>query len=251
MSDCRAAATPVVKESSEEGKATQDDSTEVKFPYRQAVGSLIYLMVMTRPDIAFAVGNVARHLEKPTHEDVIRVKRIFRYLKGTVDHGIVYKKGYKPGELECWSDADHGGDQDTGRSTTGVVCIYSGGAVSWQSQRQVSVAISTTEAELVAASEAGREVVWLKRLMKDVVGNLMTPVIRVDNEAAIKIAHNPEYHKRTKHIKIRHFYIRELVTEGELKIMKVSTEDQLADLFTKPLTKERVQVLTRKIGIVT
>ena len=104
----------------------------------------MYLMTGTRPDIAYAVSVVSRNMNSPTRSDVIQVKRIFRYLKGTTDIGIVYSPQDR-NTLECYSDADHGGDKTNGRSTTGVICMHSGGAVSWLSQRQSSVAISTTE----------------------------------------------------------------------------------------------------------
>ena len=103
----------------------------------------------------------------------------------------------------CYSDTDYAGDTSSSRSTTGVVCIYSGGAISWLSQRQSSVAISITEAEIVAASEAAREVVWLKRLLNELVALDGVPEIQIDNEAAIRLAQNPEYHRRTKHIQTR------------------------------------------------
>ncbi|XP_053624249.1 uncharacterized protein LOC128683046 [Plodia interpunctella] len=156
MSDCNPVTTPIERDPYF-GKA--DIKTIENVPYREAVGALAYLMVGTRPDIAYAVGVVSRKLESPSKEDWLRVKRILRYIKGTRCYLIKYKAGHLPGVLEGFSDADHGGDHDTGRSTTGVTCRYSGGVISWISQRQASVAISTTEAELVAASEGARELV--------------------------------------------------------------------------------------------
>ena len=244
MSECRPCATPII--SSE--KAETDDNEPVKFPYRSAVGALLYLMTGTRPDIAYAVSVVSRNLENPTKSDVTQVKRILRYLKGTSDTGIVYRPQQKA-TLLCYSDADHAGDKTTGRSTTGVVCIYAEGAISWLSQRQASVAISTTEAELVAASEAAREILWLKRLLSDVVKFNDIPQLQVDNEAAVKLAQNPELHRRTKHIRTRHFFVRELVTTGEIDIARVSSEAQLADILTKPMHRPRLQSLVKEMGL--
>jgi len=250
MGECRSTPTPAVKES---GKAVLPDEESnllhESFSYRSAVGALLYLATGTRPDIAHAVGLVSRNLEKPSHEDFIKVKRIFRYLQGTTDHGLVYRPGYKPGVIENYSDADHGGDFQTGRSTTGVVCLHAGAAISWLSQRQSSVAISTTEAEIVAASEAAREVVWLRRLMETMIPMNHVPELYVDNEAAVKLAHNPEFHRRTKHIRIRHFYVRERVSDGELEVKRVPTEFQLADMMTKPLHKPRLNALCDRIGL--
>jgi hypothetical protein len=246
MQDCNAVKTPIVKEE----VSTTDSETEVtKFPYRAAVGALMYLMTGTRPDISYAVGVVSRTLENPTRNDVSKVKRILRYLKGTSDTGIVYQPNAKPGVLECYSDADHGGDTETGRSTSGVACIYAGGAISWLSQRQTTVAISTTEAEIVAASEAAREAVWLKRLLSEITYLKGIPVLYIDNEAAIKLAQNPEYHRRTKHIRLRHFFIREKVAENEVAVQRVPTEEQVADIFTKPLHKPKLQILCSNLGL--
>ena len=209
----------------------------------------MYLMTGTRPDIAFAVSVVSRNLENPDHSDVVKVKRILRYLKGTIDTGIVYRPQQNQNTLLCYSDADHGGDKTTGRSTTGVVCTYAEGAISWFSKRQTSVAISTTEAEVVAASEATREVVWLKRLLNDIARFDDIPVIRIDNEAAIRLAQNPEYHRRTKHIQIRHFFVREKVAEGEVGVQSVTTEHQVADALTKALLGPRLKQLMIQMGL--
>jgi len=246
MGDCNPVKTPIVKPG---GEAEEDGEESHNFPYREAVGALMYLMTGTRPDIAYAVGVVSRTLENPTYSDWLKVKRIFRYLKGTCEYGIVYRPDYKPRVLECYSDADHGGDSTTGRSTSGVVCIYAGGAISWLSQRQQSVAISTTEAEVMAASEATREAVWLKRLLGEIVALHGVPILQVDNEAEVRLAQNPENHRRTKHIAIRHFFIREKVMEGEINVQRVSTEEQLADIFTKPLHKPRLLSMCVGLGL--
>lgn len=245
MSSCRAVSTPIIKDG-----GIEESTLNTTFPYRQAVGALMFLMCGTRPDIAYAVGVVSRTLEKPTEHDVVKVKRIFRYLKGTADKGIIYRNNTKKGILECYSDADHGGDLQTGRSTSGVLCIYSGGPISWISQRQVSTAISTTEAEVVAASEAARESVWLKRVLQEFDVLKGTPVLQIDNEAATRLAQNPEFHRRTKHIRIRHFFVRELVLSGDIKVSKVDSEKQLADILTKPLFSTRIEQLCTSMGLV-
>ena len=243
MENANPVETPIIKSSQniEPGKA------ESKFPYRSAVGALMYLMVGTRPDIAYAVGVASRSLENPTEDDIVKVKRIFRYLRGTVSHGIKYQADSVKG-LEAYSDADHAGDLATRRSTTGVICCFAEGAVSWFSQRQASVSISTTEAEIVASSEAARELVWLKRLFADLTQIDKTRLF-VDNEAAIKLAHNPEMHRRTKHIETRHFYVRECVQGNLLEVERISSQDQLADIMTKPLFKARFRMLCQAIGL--
>ncbi|XP_047116008.1 secreted RxLR effector protein 161-like [Schistocerca piceifrons] len=152
----------------------------------------MYLSTVTRPDITFAVNKAARAMEKPTTEDWNRVKRIFRYLKGTLNFGIVYNKKE---ELKIYADADFAGDNRTRRSTTGILAKYSGGAVSWTSQLQKVVATSTTEAEIIAASEGAKELVWLRRLLSELVEmSGQPPVLYIDNASALKLAKNPEYH---------------------------------------------------------
>jgi len=244
MSNCKAVSTPIVKDT-----GTEESPRNSDFPYRQAVGGLMFLMCGTRPDIAYAVSVVSRNLENPTERDVIRVKRILRYLRGTTDHILAYKPNQGKGNLVCYSDADHGGDLGTGRSTSGVLCLYSSAPISWMSQRQASVAISTTEAEIVAASEAAREIIWLKQLFTELGQLKDAPKLQVDNEAAIRLAQNPEFHRRTKHIRIRHFFVRELVTAGEIQISKVDSEKQLADILTKPLFSIRFRELCNCMGI--
>ncbi|KAG5868268.1 hypothetical protein JTB14_028507 [Gonioctena quinquepunctata] len=247
MQDCRPVSMPIVEESIQLGKEDEDELNST-FPYREAVGALMYLMTGTRSDIAYAVSVVSRKLENPSNSDCSKVKRILRYLKGLTDLGIIYKPGAKE-ESKTFSGTDHGGDDTTGRSTTGVLSMYADGAISWYSQRQTSVAISTTEAEIVAASEATREIVWLKRLFEEIIVLRAVPTLMVDNEAAMKLAENPEYHRRTKHIHIRHFFVRELVLDSSIQVKKVSSEDQLADIMTKPLFKPRLQMLRNAMGL--
>jgi hypothetical protein len=179
------------------------------------------------------------------------VKRIFRFLKGTADKGLVYRQTKEsPSNLQCFSDSDFAGDQPTGRSTSGMVCMLSGAAISWRSQRQTTVSISSTEAEIIAASEASQEILWLNGLLKGLV-TLEKPELYLDNESAVKLSHNPkyEYHKRTKHIKLKHLFVRECVINGELLVKQVPTTKQLADMLTKPLFGPRLEELSEKIGL--
>lgn len=219
------------------------------FPYRQAIGAIMYLMLGTRPDLAYSVSFLSRTLENPSSEDVVRVKRVFRYIAGTIDLCIVYNRGKKESLLECYSDADFGGCLSTGRSTSGVVIKYAGGAISWLSQRQPMVATSTTEAEIVAATEASKEIIWLSRLFSEVKKLENIPVLQVDNSAAVRLAQNPEFHKRTKHNAIKHFFVREKVIERKLDVKQISTTEQVADIMTKPLQPIRLKALCSMLGL--
>lgn len=236
--------TPMLKGSNVEQSRLEP---EKEFPYRQIVGSLMYLMTATRPDLGYSIGVLSRNLENPTKEDITRAKRVLRYIKGTLDYGIRYDRISK--ELECYSDTDFGGCEKTARSTTGVIIKYAGGAISWLSQRQTSIALSTTEAEIVAASEAGKEIVWLTEILKSLIGRKIVPTLLIDNAAALKLSQNPEMHRRTKHIHRRHFYVRELVSKNDICVDYVPSEDQLADMMTKPLERARLYALREKVGL--
>ncbi|UYV80857.1 hypothetical protein LAZ67_19002001, partial [Cordylochernes scorpioides] len=162
-------------------------------PFREAIGSLMHLSCLTRPDITFALNKVSQKLAAPTIYDWEAVKRIFKYLVGTDEYGIMYQKGHKVGVLESFSDADFAGDPETRRSTSGVVCKLAGGAISWLSQKQRSVSLSTTEAELVAASNTTKEVIWLNRLFSEISPLKEQPIIKVDTARPTQIEGKTPY----------------------------------------------------------
>ena len=204
----------------------------------------------TRPDIAQAVGVVSQFCENPTQQHWIAVKRIFRYLQGTMDYGLYYRKTGEE-DLVGYSDADWAGNLDNRRSTTGYAFLLHGACISWRSTRQRTVALSTTEAEYMALSESTQEAVWLKRLLEDLQQRDSNAPITIygDNQGSIALTRNPEYHRRTKHIDIRHHFVREKVEDGQIVIKYCSTQDMLADLLTKPLPAEKFVKLRNKLGI--
>lgn len=220
------------------------------FPYREAIGSLMYLAIATRPDICFAVNYASRHMEKPAQIHVNAVKRILRYIRGTIGYGISYKSNMNV-VLSCFSDADYAGDVDTRCSTSGYLFLVGTGAISWASEKQKTVAQSTTESEYIAASQAVKELVWLKLLLRDLSSETIDiPILGIDNQSAIKIIKNPEFHKRTKHIDVRYHFIREKFEKKMFLLKYVSTADQLADSFTKPLPKEKFVKFRNSIGVI-
>ncbi|GJQ87746.1 hypothetical protein Trydic_g14163 [Trypoxylus dichotomus] len=170
-------------------------------PYREAVGSLMYIAIVSRPDIMIAVDLVSPYMKKHcTHWNA--VKRIIRYLKGSSDFGVLYKSGDNIQPLLIgYSDADFANDVDTRRSASGYTFKMQGGAVTWYTQRQSCVCLSTTEAEYVALSHCAKEVSWLQNLLSDINDYVVKPTpICVDNQSAIRLVNNQVYHKRTKHI---------------------------------------------------
>ncbi|XP_047103652.1 secreted RxLR effector protein 161-like [Schistocerca piceifrons] len=172
MKNCKAVTAPIIKDND-----TAESPCISEFPYRQAVRELMFLICGTCADIAYAVSVVSINLEKQRDCDVVEVKRILRYMRSTTNYGLIYKNNSKKQVLECYSDADYSGDLGSGRSMSGILCLYSGAPVSWISQRQSSVAISTTEAEVVAASEAAWEVTWIMMLLTELDQLEGTPVL--------------------------------------------------------------------------
>ena len=237
--------TPLDKDNTNETNAPLQHAV----PYREAIGSLMFLATVTRPDLAFAVSVVARSMEQPSENDWRKVKRIFRYIKGTISPDIKYGPKGKPAVLDMYSDSDYASETSSRKSTSGLICKFAGGAITWKSKLQQCVALSTTEAEFVAASEAAREVIWLAQLFDDLTVLKKVPTLHIDNQSAIKLIKNPEFHYKTKHIDIRYCFTREKFREGKLEIDYVCTDVQIADIFTKALLKGRLQELRELLGL--
>ena len=239
-------------------KLKKDDgfSKEVNpVTYQSIVGSLLYAAIATRPDISQAVGVVSKFCSKPTEAHLTAVKRILRYLKGTLNLAIKYQKSEND-PLIGYSDADWAGDLDDRHSTTGNIFLMTGGPISWLSKKQAAVALalstSISEAEYVALSSVTQEAVWLRKLLiSDLqVTSQESTLIMEDNQGAISIAKNPVAHSRTKHIDIRYHYIREAVQEGIMNLCYCPTEQMIADLLTKPLPREHFKMLRDAMGMV-
>lgn len=216
---------------------TNDQEKEQKFPYRESVGSLLYASNKTRPDIAYAVGYESRFADKTKNQDIANVKRTLRYLNGTRDWGIKYSKNGKLDCIEAYSDSDFAGDQETRRSTTGYILMYCEGPIAWCSRRQPIIALSTAEAELIAAAECAKEVLYFKSFLGEVLNQSVGVTLKIDNQSAIKIIKNGSFNKRSKHIDVRYKFICEKVDNKEISIEYCSTRNQIADIFTKSLNK--------------
>ncbi|KAJ9519674.1 hypothetical protein QJQ45_013303, partial [Haematococcus lacustris] len=200
--------------------------------YSGLVGSLLYLSCCTRPDITYAVGALARYMSAPTQQHWTAARAILSYLKGTADQGLVFGEA---AELQGYCDADYAGDKDTARSTTGYVFAMNGAAISWSNRLQPTVAMSTAEAEYMAASSAVKEGLWLRKLMQDLQLPGDCTSILCDNQAALQLLHNPIASARAKHINVHHHFARERVARGEVSFSYCSTASMVADIMTKPL----------------
>jgi hypothetical protein len=219
-------------------------------PYLQAVGALMYLATATRPDIAYAVGVLARFNKDPGLLHWKAVKHLFRYLKGTLDYKLTYGPTQSPELFTTYSDADHAGNPDNGRSTSGYVVKIGTGAISWASKLQTIVALSTTEAEYVAATSAGQEILWLRNLFTELGYPIASPsTLCVDNNSAISVAKNPEHHGRMKHLDLRFYWLRNEVEKGSIKIVHLRTDEMPADIMTKALGRVKVEEMVRLIGL--
>ena len=230
-------------------KASEDDEPLDQQSYQSLVGTLMYLATCTRPDIAFAVGTLARFSRKPNAVHWKGAKRVLRYLRGTTNFGIVFRGDDLGGPI-AYSNADWAGDVGDRKSTSGYVFSIAGGPVSWRSRKQDTVALSTAEAEYVALSSAAQECVWMRRLSAE-LGNPLraSTIVKEDNQSCIAMAKNPQYHERAKHIDIRHHFVRELVGDDTIKLEYCPTNEMVADILTKGLARERFFYLRQKAGM--
>ncbi|GKA56171.1 hypothetical protein Tco_0755243 [Tanacetum coccineum] len=215
------------------------DSTK----YRGMIGSLLYLTA-SRPDIMFSVCLCARFQEAPKTSHLEAVKRIFRYIKGTTHLGLWYPKGTGI-ETVVYADSDY-----VDRKSTSGICTFVGCCLtSWFSKKQTALAISTTEAEYVSAEKACQQALWMKQALIDYDVRLDDVPIMCDNKGAIDLSKNPVQHSRTKHIEIRHHFLRDNVQKGHISIEKVSSIDNIADILTKPLKRESFNYLRLGLGM--
>ena len=228
----------------------QEEEDMRRIPYASAVGSLMYAMLCTRPDICYAVGVVSRFQSNPGPEHWVAVKHILKYLRRTRDYMLVYSSGDL--NLLGYTDSDFQADKDSRKSTSGSVFTLGGGAVVWRSIKQSSIADSTMEAEYIAASEAAKEAVWLKNFLSglEVVPEMDKPItLYCDNSGAVANSREPRSHKRGKHIERKYHLIREIVHRGDVTVTKIPTLENLADPFTKTLTEKQFNKHLEGMGL--
>jgi hypothetical protein len=224
----------------------EDENTVDETYYKQLVGSLMYLTA-TRPDMMFVL--ISRYMTRPMEIHLQAAKRALRYLKGIVNYGIHYKRGGE-GELLAFTDSDYAGDMEDRKSTSGYVFLMGSSVVSWCSKKQPIVTLSTTEAEFVAAAVCACQGVWMKRILKELGhSDEGCTTIMCDNSSTIKLSKNPVMHGRSKHIDVRFHFLRNLTKEGTVELIHCGSQDQIADIMTKPLKLEVFQKLRKLLGV--
>ena len=222
---------------------------DTKTYYQQIIGMLIYAAIGTRPDIAFVAMRLSRFNNNPTEEHIKYARYVLRYLKGTKELKIKYD-GASDAGLIRFSDSDWGENRDDRHSTSGHVFLMANGAISWASQQQKMVALSVGEAEYMELASTGRQAAWLKSFSGEIGFPIEDPIpLCLDNQAAIFLTINPAVERRTKHIDIRHHYIREQYEEKVVEPFHIAGEENPADLFTKSLPVVKVEKFRSKIGL--
>jgi hypothetical protein len=253
MADCKPISIPLStdqKLSKTMGAFTEQEKVSMEvIPYRQVVGSLMYLMVCTRPDLASAVGILARYMQNPGRQHWEAAKRVLRYVQHSKKMGLHYKR--KPTlEIVGFCDSDWGGDPDEKKSTTGYVFLVGGGAFSWCSKRQGAISLSSCEAEYYASSQAAMEVAWQRSFLQEVGMKQEEPItVGSDSQSALNLIGNPVYHEKSKHIGIRYHYVREQVSQKEVEFVYVPTEFQVADSLTKAVPRQKLEYCRKKMGV--
>ncbi|CAL2267031.1 unnamed protein product [Prunus armeniaca] len=246
LKDCKIVATPLAMNetlSKNDGSEAADEGE-----YRQIVGSLLYLTA-TRPDIMFAASLLARFMHNPTKKHMGTAKRVLRYIQGTIDFGIVFEKG-KETTLIGYCDSDWAGSEDDMRSTSGYAFTLGSGVFSWASIKQNTVALSTAEAEYVSAAEATSQAKWLRFVLEDFGEEQIEGTqIMCDNTSAIAMAKNPVFHQKSRHINRKFHFIQEAIQAKEIELVYCRTEEQIADILTKALPKDRFAYLRELLGV--
>ncbi|GKA83208.1 putative RNA-directed DNA polymerase [Tanacetum coccineum] len=237
-----------------QGAQTPKEVNRMKnVPYASAVGSIMYAVRCTRPDVAFAQNMTSRFQQNPGEPHWTAVKNILKYLRNTKDMFLVY--GGNPStelRVECYCDAGFETDRDDTKSQTGYVFVLNGGAVDWKSSKQSTTAMSATESEYIAASEAAMEAVWIRKFISGlgIVPTINEPLnMYCDNSAAVHYANEPGVQKGARHYQRRYHYVRECVELGEIRILKVHTDNNLADPFTKALSNRKLTQHARGMGL--
>jgi hypothetical protein len=259
MAECSPETTPLnagLRLSKADGPKTDEEREEMRtIPYQSAVGAIMYCMLGTRPDIAFAITALSQFNTCYGKCHWKAVKRLLRYLNATKHYKLTYgdKRNLVssdgPGFIG-YCDADWANNSDDRRSYTGYAFMLAGGAISWQAKKQNTVALSSMEAEYMSATRAAQEAVWWRSFFNGIGVDASKPIaLLCDNKGAIDLAKNPEYHARSKHIDTRHHFIRERVADKSIHIEYINTDVMVADILTKALPRVKHESLTKLLGL--
>jgi hypothetical protein len=224
-----------------------ESSKPITAPYQEACGHVLWPAVISRPDVQFAVGILAQFTQNPTEAHWQALKRVVRYLYTTRDLWLILG-GEKTGAYG-FADADWA-SQPHRHSISGYAFVLGTGTISWSSKKQGLIALSTAEAEYVAAAHATKEVLWLRSFLQELDSLVAGPtILKCDNQSAIALCKDNKFHARTKHMDIRYHFVREAVEAGTITMEYVVSEENVADLLTKPLGRTRHEKLTEMMGI--
>ncbi|KAJ9538811.1 hypothetical protein OSB04_031544 [Centaurea solstitialis] len=232
--------------------SSQDQDRMKSVPYASAIGSIMYAMLCTRPDVAYSVSVTSRYQQNPGEPHWVAVKNILKYLRRTKYMFLVFGGSEDEISVTGYSDASFQTDRDDFRSQSGYVFTLNGGAISWKSSKQDTIADSTTEAEYIAASDAAKEAVWLRNFLSDlrVVASISRPIdIFCDNSGAVAQAKEPREHHKSRHVLRKYHLIREIIGRGDVRICKIPTEENVADPLTKPLARVKHEAHASSIGM--
>ena len=254
MEGCKSVSTPlelgVQLDSSQQPVNDEEKREMMNIPYRSAIGSLMYLATCTRPDLAAAVSELSKFNQNPGIAHWEGVKRVLRYLSDTVGEGLMYKRG---AQVEVWgySDSGHAGERETSRGRSGYVFLSAGAAISWRSSMMKLVTHSSCESEYVGLSEAGNEAVYLNQLQGEMNIGRMSVLLLGDNESSLKLAMNPVFHQRSKHIRIKYHSLRDRIEEGLIELCKIDTGLNAADMMTKNVGVGVLKICKGLVGMMT
>ena len=224
----------------------------VDYPYLSVTGSLLYAAICTRPDIFYAVMQLARFNSNPGKPHVRASEQCLRYLEETADLGIKYtapKNKSDKIKIEAFVDSDWGGCPDTRRSTSGYIIQVCGGPVAWRSKLMQTMALSSCEAEFMSLTEVCRELMWMCRFLDEIGLEYEVPNIYCDSSSAINWASDPVQHQRNKHVEIKYYYCRDIVADGKVQLFKIHTTNNISDIMTKPVGRQTMGSLrSRAMG---
>ena len=246
MSQCKPASTPM------EAKSIQhphyDGGTPLSDkPYRQLIGSVMHLLLCTRPDISFPVGVLSKFLSYPTNEHWTSAKRILRYLLGTMDMSLVFNREDNL-SIVGYCDADWASSFDR-KSTTGYCIFVGGNSVSWKSKKQSVVALSSTESEIIAATETIRELLWIQNIITGLGISIDKPKLFCDSQPAISIANTGAMNGRNKHMDVKYAFLSDMVSTHKIQLQYIRSNENIADAFTKPLPRAQFERLRDYLGL--